>query len=236
MRDDRKTIETAVTRRGITRLCHFSPSRNLAHMLHDPRGLLASGHLRADERVVFNPTDDARIDGYLDYVCCSIQYPNAWYFRRARENEPLFRDWVVLLLHPRHLWAHGTKFCPRNAAAGGGAFVREGAAGFQALFDQTVQGRDTYTRGPRHPDFLPTDQQAEVLVLDSVERNDLIGIAVRDEAQARREAAALRLQDMESPPFLIAPAFYQPERLNQLLRSGTIPPEEVFLAGSDGER
>ncbi len=236
MSDGASIIKANARRRGITRLCHFTPSRNLAHILHDPRGLLASEHLRADERAVFNPTDDSRIDGHLDYVCCSIQYPNAWYFRVARGKDVLFKDWVVLLLHPRHLWAGGAKFCRRNAAAAAGSLVREGAPAFDGLFDQTVQGRDTYTRGPRHPDFLPTDQQAEVLVPDNIERTDLIGIAVRDEAQAKRETAALRLQHMESPQFVIAPAFYHPERLNRALKSGTIPPERVFLGEFDDGR
>ena len=110
-------IRERARRRGITRLCHFTPSRNLAHIASDSNGLLASRHLQDDEAAIFNPTDKVRLDGYPGHVCCSIQYPNAWYFRKARDNERLFPDWVVLLIDVRYLWQAGTKFCPRNAAA-----------------------------------------------------------------------------------------------------------------------
>ena len=119
-------IRERANRRGVTRLCHFTPSRNLAHIASDTRGILASRHLKGDEAAIFNPTDKARLDGHTGHVCCSIQYPNAWYFRRARENERLFPDWVVLLIDARYLWQAGTKFCPRNAAAGHGRVVHEG--------------------------------------------------------------------------------------------------------------
>ena len=155
-------IRERANRRGITRLCHFTPSRNLAHIASDSSGLLASRHLQDDEAAIFNPTDRLRLDGYPGHVCCSIQYPNAWYFRKARENERLFPDWVVLLIDVRYLWQAGTKFCPRNAAAEHGRLVQEGVKAFDALFADVVEGVDVYRRGPRHPDFLPTDEQAEV--------------------------------------------------------------------------
>ena len=87
------SIQNRAVQRRITRLCHLTPSRNLGHIAVDPRGILALQHLEKDEKSVFNPTDLARLDGYLDHVCCSIQYPNAWYFRKARNKEQLFPDW-----------------------------------------------------------------------------------------------------------------------------------------------
>ena len=233
---DARTIQALAKRRGITRVCHFTPSRNLAHIALDPRGVLASAHLQDDERSVFNPTDHKRFDGHTEYVCCSIQYPNAWFFRTARANECMFLDWVVLLVHARCLWKPGTKFCPRNAAAEHGALVREGLAAFDSLFEQTVEGRQTYTRTPRQPNFLPTDQQAEVLVPDRIERNEVLGIAVRSEAQARRELSRLGILEGKPPPLVIAPAFYEPARLSSLLHAGTIPEERAFHEGSDHVR
>ncbi len=165
------SIRSSVTRRGITRLCHFTPSQNLAHIAEDPKGILASQHLENDEKAVFNPTDSNRWDSHPNHVCCSIQYPNAWYFRTARSKESLFPDWVILLIEAHYLWHVGTKFCPRNAAAGGGRSIREGAEAFEALFAGTVEGSRTLRRGPSHPAFLPTDEQAEVLVPDKVEKN-----------------------------------------------------------------
>ena len=105
------TIKTEAERRGITRLCHFTPSRNLAHIASDPKGILASRHLLDDEKIVFNPTDRERLDGHKGHVCCSIQYPNAWYFRTARGKEVLFRDWGRVL----HQWAAIFGICTRSS-------------------------------------------------------------------------------------------------------------------------
>ena len=220
--------------RSITRLCHFTPSRNLAHILQNRKGVLATARLSEDEAAILNPTDEDRFDGHLNHVCCSIQYPNAWYFKAARGREVLFKDWVVLFLNPRHLWARGTKFCQRNAATQRGALVREGYEAFSSLFDQTVRGKSAFSRGPQHPDFLPTDLQAEVLVRDNIERADLLGIAVNDKAQAKREALALRLSHAELPRTVIAPSFYEPGVLSQQLKGGIIPVETEF-DGSSGD-
>ena len=222
------TIKTEAERRGITRLCHFTPSRNLAHIASDPKGILASRHLLDDEKIVFNPTDRERLDGHKGHVCCSIQYPNAWYFRTARGKEVLFRDWVVIFINGRYLWHLHTKFCPRNAAAGFGRSVHEGAPAFQALFEHSVVGSRTYTRGPHHPTFLPTDEQAEVLIPDVVGHEDIIGFAVEDEAQAKREVARLKILGRNPPRVFVVPEFYSPRRLSYLLRAGEKPAEPEF--------
>ena len=225
-------IEDDAGRRGITRLCHFTPSRNLAHIANDPRGILSTHHLEEDDRSVLNPTDARRLDGFPDHVCCSVQYPNAWYFRTARGQQRLFPDWVVLLIRSHYLWHPGTKFCPRNAAARHGRLVGEGVAAFEALFADTVDaaGR-SYIRGPHHPHFLPTDEQAEVLVPDRIEREDVTGIGVRDDAQGRREGSRLHLMGLRHPPIVIVPEFFDPGALSRQLRVGRIPVEREHRGG-----
>lgn len=219
------SIRASAARRGITRLCHFTPSRNLGHIAEDLQGVLATQHLADDEKAVLNQTDLSRLDGHPDHVCCSIQYPNAWYFRTARSHERLFVDWVVLLIDSHYLWRTGTKFCPRNASARQGRLVAEGAAAFEALFADVVEGVHTYRRGPSHPAFLPTDEQAEVLIPDRVRQQDIVGIAVFDDAQARREKSRLVLLNRRPPPMVVVPEFYDPGVLSRQLRAGRIPPE-----------
>ena len=226
-----RDIEARAKRRGITRLCHFTPSRNLAHIASDPRGILASRHLEEDEAAILNATDKVRLDGYPDHVCCSIQYPNAWYFKRARENERLFADWVVLLIEARYLWQAGTLFCPRNAAAEQGRLVRDGVAAFDALFADVVEGYGTYRRGPRHPDFLPTDEQAEVLIPDRIGHGGVRGIVVRDAEQAARERSRLDLLGLAVPRIVIASRFFEPRALSRELRSGRRPDEKYYREG-----
>ena len=230
-------IADGAARRGITRLCHFTPSRNLAHIANDHRGILSSRHLQEDERSILNPTDTRRLDGLPDHVCCSIQYPNAWYFRTARSKERLFLEWVVLLVRPHYLWHPGTKFCPRNAAAQHGRLVEEGVEAFDALFADSVEGTGrVYQRGPNHPDFLPTDEQAEVLVPDGIEREDVVGIGVLDDAQAAREASRLRIMGRSHPPFVVVPEFFNPDALSRQLRAGRIPAERKHQGGIAGAR
>ena len=121
-----RRIRQACRRRGISRLCHFTPTRNLVHIVTGSGGLLSTQRLNENERSAFNPTDLQRLDGFPDHVCCSIQYPNPWYFDAARRRERLFPDWVVLLIDPRCIWQDGTKFSVGNAATGMGGSVREG--------------------------------------------------------------------------------------------------------------
>lgn len=231
------TIRKSATERGITRLCHFTPSRNLVHIATDPRGVLASTHLTEGDRSVFNPTDEARHDGYRDHVCCSVQYPNAWYFRKARAKDLIFRDWVVLLFKPRYLWMKGTKFCPRNAAANSGSDVCEGLDTFESLFAPAVRGAYgmTFRRMASHPIWFPTDDQAEVLIPDRVVREDVIGIAVIDDSQAKREIARMEQLRKHVPRIVVAPLFFDPGLLSRTLRSGVVPPEREFYPGDNNE-
>lgn len=226
-------IQANVSARGISRLCHFTPSRNLVHIATDPKGILASAHLLDDEKAVFNATDMQRFDGFPDHVCCSVQYPNAWYFRKARGGEYLFTDWVVLFLKPDALWSKGTKFSARNAAAGYGSGVAEGEQAFDSMFALSVTGAygQTFTRKATHPRWLTTDQQAEVLIPDSVAREDIMGIAVASESQAKREYARLTQLQEYVPPIVIAPDFFNPNMLNSRLQSGTAPSETAFRLG-----
>ena len=228
-------IRTSALRRGITRLCHFTPSRNLVHIVTDPHGVLATAHLTSDEKAVFNPTDRQRFDSHEDHVCCSIQYPNAWYFKKARAKERLFNDWVVLFIGPHHLWMPGTKFCPRNAAAGRGYGVREGEDAFDSLFAPSVPGayERVFKRQPNRPAFLTTDEQAEVLIPDRVARQDILGFGVADEPQAKREIARLQMLNERVPPVTIARGFFNQHRQSAAFKSGELPKEHIYYGGDD---
>src|SRR2546425_5310110 len=170
------SIKKEVLRRGITRLCHFAPSRNLAHIASGNEGILATKHLEEDERRVFTKTDLARLDGHKGYICCSIEYPNSWYFDKARLKDSLFKDWVVLFINPKYLWLPGARFCPRNAAANYGKDISEGEKGFFALFARSISGAggQTFTRSPTRLDCCPTDDQAEILIPDRIVKSDIL--------------------------------------------------------------
>jgi hypothetical protein len=229
------SIEAEVQRRGITRLCHFTPSRNLAQILTGNMGILATKKLKDDERSVYTPTDLERLDGFPDHISCTIEYPNAWYFEKARAREILFKDWVILLINPKYLWCKGTKFCPRNAAAGFGTAVQEGEPAFRQMFAERTVGAygKSFVRTAQRPDSCPTDEQAEVLVPDTISMGDIIGVVVQSEGQARDELVRIKLLNVpkgvqDSLGFVVAPILFDKYELSSSLKAGRRPQERPF--------
>lgn len=211
-------------RRSITRLCHFTPSRNLAHIASGEEGILATQNLKESERSIFTPTDLKRLDAHEGYISCSIEYPNVWYFDKARARETLFKDWVILFINPRYLWLPGTRFCPRNAAASYGRSVLEGEQGFLALFADSIGGAGgkIFRRSATHLSCCPTDDQAEVLIPDQIAKEDILAIGVKAETQAKREATRFALMNVQADSFrfIIAPDLFEKQTMSKLIRSG----------------
>ena len=228
------TIQGAVAQRGITRLCHFTASRSLGHIMTDPQGILATKHLQDDSKKVLNPSDPLRLDNHPDHVCCTIEYPNAFFFRTARSRAPTyFPDWAVLFIKPHHLWASGTLFFSINAATAGSK-GREGFDGFNGMFAQSVTGKRTRSRTNNQPEFLPTDIQAEVLIPDRIAREDLLGIGVADESQARREIASLKLLNVPIPRIWVSEALFGQKQILEMLNSGNRPDEQEYTGEHNG--
>jgi hypothetical protein len=86
-----------------------------------------------------------------------------------------------------------------------------------------------------HPIWFPTDDQAEVLIPDRVVREDVIGIAVIDDSQAKREIARMEQLRKHVPRIVVAPLFFDPGLLSRTLRSGVVPPEREFYPGDNNE-
>lgn len=228
-----ETIKQEVESRGITRLCHFTPSRNLVHILTGTTGILATKKLQKDERSVFTSTDLKRLDGHEACICCSIEYPNAWYFDKAKSKDELFKDWVVLFINPKYLWLPGTRFCRRNAASSSGKSVAEGEQAFFSVFAQSVSGAggQNFTRSNTHLACCPTDNQAEVLIPDQIGTADILAIVVPTETQAKNEAARLSILGVPGDRFnfVIAPTLFDKQSLSNSIRSGKRPIETHWI-------
>jgi hypothetical protein len=228
----RSAIETIVDARGITRLCHFTPSRNLSHILDHRTGILPTRLLQSETRKIYNPTDLKRLDDHPHHVSCSIEYPNAWYLDRTRSAELLFPDWVVIFIKPALISRVGTLFSPRNAAAQGGALLAAGAAKLETLFAPRVSGAyaKIRSRGPTHLPCCPTDDQAEVMVPDRIELGDILGVAVKSAEQALAESMRVEICGLDPPefPFVIAPVLFNKYALSEAIRSGRRPTETVW--------
>lgn len=223
------SIKLEAERRGITRLCHFTPSRNLVHILTGTTGILATKNLQENERSIFTQTDLKQLDGHEGYICCSVEYPNAWYFDKVQAKDILFKDWVILFINAQYLWLPGTRFSPRNAASGYGSSIAVGEEAFLAMFADSISGAygKTFTRSDTHLSCCPTDDQAEVLIPDQIVMADLVAITVPNEAQVKREAARLRLLNIPEDrlKFVIAPDLFDKYTLSKSIRSGRRPRE-----------
>lgn len=220
-------IQQECIRRNITRLCHFTQSRNLAHILGDYSGILSRSSLESGG-FPHNPTDPNRWDGCENLICCTIEFPNVYYFDRVRDQDHLFKDWVVLLIKPDLLWGEGTKFCPCNAATAGGAYIDEGYEAFRLLFVNESTGR-FIKRSHKHLPCMPTDIQAEVLVPDPIDLNDIIGFVVEDDEQAKRELCRAKIQRISiDKKILIVPDFYRKSNLAGAIQNGRRVAERIF--------
>lgn len=226
--------------RGISRLCHFTPSRNFGHIVGTGSGILSTKTLKEDERAVYNQTDLERLDSQPGHICCSIEFPNAWYLDRARGKDRIFKDWLVLLLSPQLMLRPGTLFSPRNAAAGMGEHLKPGLDGFLRMFAPEIVGayNKTFRRRASHLPAAPTDQQAEVLIPDQIAREEILGIAVASEEQGRNEVLRLKLMGSSTDglQIVIAPTLFDKNALSGAICSGCRPKEVIFEPGdTDGK-
>jgi hypothetical protein len=210
MSTDFQRIRADVERRNISRLCHFTPSRKLAHILAETHAILPTADLQRDHLDLLDVTDQRRLDGHLDHVCCSLEYPNVWYFDRVRDSHPNFEGWVILAIHPKMIWERQALFCPRNAAASNGALLRSGWHGWQALFAESTPGAGrVYRRTPQYPAACPTDCQAEVLIPGPIPLANIIAIIVPSQQALDQEWARLRALDLEiTLEWRIAPSLF----------------------------
>ncbi len=228
-------LRVEAEQRGITRLCHFTPARNLPHILQSPDGILSRRALRL-ARKAFTPTDEQRLDCHDDHISCSIEYPNAWYFRRARDGDEPFTDWVILLLAPHHIWAPNTLFSPRNAAANHGSLLRPGLGGFASMYVPAVTGAGgrAYTRSPKMLPCCTTDQQAEVMVERQIPKSDILAVVVATPERAWDDAQRLRCLGILSTVvrWVVAPELFDPQLLHLAISTGRRPIEETWRPGA----
>ncbi len=208
--------------RGVTRLCHFTKFQSLTHIAPSADGILASGSIRQDTK---NVVDKARYDGELDYVCCSVQYPNSWFMKKAMQDntDKIFRDWVVLYVNLSILEHKNAKFCPCNASRSSGYYIEDNMDDVESIFAASIP-TFIYPRTSRMLPCCPTDGQAEILIKDNIPREYIIGIAVGNEDVAKRVYAMLEMFDVEHTPIYIAPDVMTPN-WSSMIKNGCRPIE-----------
>ena len=167
-------IMDEVSRRGITRLCHFTHLSSFRQIV-DHKAVLSTQVL-VRKRLTAAVNDRQRLDGHLDYIPCSLTFPNLWVLDAYRERGHRTDEWVVLLLKKMLLWQPSAKFSPVNAATAFGAHVADGVEGLVSMFQPRPPSVNPIYRRPQHLKSCPTDNQAEVLVSKAILADEVIGV------------------------------------------------------------
>jgi len=189
----RPGIHALAAQLGIRHLVHFTRVKNLPSIMR--HGLLSVE--AADRRGIQKLANDPlRLDGHLDAVSLSIEFPNALMFYKYRQLHPDDR-WVVLLLKPEILWNHNCAFCTHNAAD---RRIRSrtwpelsAEPSFRSMFKEAPADsppRSTQGLGPADP----TDAQAEILVRGDIPPSMVVEMVFEhpDDMEAHSHITACR--------------------------------------------
>lgn len=185
------SVDAALAQLPFTRLAHFTPARNLYGILMDGN-IRSASDLATDAHGRFVATDRQRLDGQLAHVCCSFEFPNAYYQARAETKTHLinFPNWVCLMLDRNLVLRDGAMFCPCNSATAGGSFQEIGGQGLLNCWanPSIPAGRP---RSSRHNPACPTDVQAEALIPGPIPLSAVSAIVTPTAAVARELYAFL---------------------------------------------
>lgn len=225
------TVAEKITELRLTRVVHFTPAKNLHHIVAD--GQITSNKILAEYAPeYFDPTDPYRFDDHPDMTCVTFTYPNPFYFDIARKLPQFgrFPDWVCLLIKAEVLNRDGVLFCECNAANGGGAYLKPGVEGLEGCFADTTFG---YQRGLTHHPLAATDLQAEALVPGPIPLSDITAIVTPTGEAAGNGQARLRAGDLDPNQFtwLVSEKMFTKWSLTNAIQSGQSVLETLWTPG-----
>lgn len=218
-----------IASRGIHRLVHFSPRRNLIGIFQ-MGGLWARGrliayakeHEDADMMAYVTWNDAVRLDGRQDCINLSIERINLYLFNvfrrkfeeRFGDNEP----WCVIEIDPSVMLMPGVVFARANAASSSvkASGTAPGLTGLMALYADRVVTPKRYgtrvdERAPDLPLACPTSIQAEVMVPGTIPLSKVIGLVFANEDDMVQVKAMLRIQfpSTKLPPMRVNAAEFK---------------------------
>ena len=215
-----KQVKEDALQRGITKLCHFTRCSNLIGILKGNMGLLPISYMNSTG-LSYTPCDNSRWEGHPECVCCSIEFPNAFFFAKARERSP--DDWVVLLINPSYLWRASTLLSPCNASRGKGKYISKGPTAFRAMFADKSAGSEI-TRPDRQLVCAPTDIQAEALIAERIAVSDITGMVFQSQKDADRAIESFAANNISTNiPIYIEHMFYVTYPLLNNINRGISP-------------
>lgn len=212
----------------VTRLCHFTKMKDVTHIIDSQCGIMSVNRINKE---IKNPKDTERYDGELDYICCSIEYPNSWFMRSAknRDRDLIFDTWIVIYISLDILKYRDVKFSPCNAAKHHGKYIFSDVEKLETLYCHEVLHR---IRTPKMISGCPTDDQAEVLIKDNIPYRFIEGFAVADEVSGETLYSILATMNSRKLPIYLAPEILGTGWSN-MVRNGCRPTEKKLFADSE---
>ncbi len=176
--------------------------------------------------------DLLRLDGKKDFINCSIQYPNFWYYNKIKDNNPIFEDWCILYIDPLVITYDTTEFCSVNAATAHGAYIESGYDAFADMYSNKICVNGKYDRFRPKNKLLnvPTDDQAEVLVYKNIPRKYITGIAFKNEEIAKNKITQWEVMNFPKFNVYIAPDLFC-RAVSDKINGGDIPIEYPYEEG-----
>jgi ssDNA thymidine ADP-ribosyltransferase, DarT len=217
-----------------TRLIHFTPASNLWGIFTD--GMIRTAEDLAANADSYSPTDTSRVDDRRSHTCCSFEYPNLYYLRKAKARTALlnYPDWVGLILNRGLVARPGTLFAGCNAARASGAHLAEGG---QALLDcwSDPSIPEGYRRSLTHHAGVPTDLQTEVLIPGSIDLAEVTAIVAPTAAQVQTLVGFLSSVGLnpERVQWRYSPALFDIRVLPSSIQNGREIPETIWGAPKD---
>lgn len=176
-------IKDELRTRRITELVHFTNMDNLESIFIN-FGIYSIKKLR-DENIKYLNNDTKRLDGLYEYICCSITNVNHYYFHKYLETSK-FYDFCIIKINPRIIYKEETLYSVTSVEKESNnhelRYTGKTYNDFCMLFQNNINIDGNYKkRPPNIADNITTDDQAEVLIHDSIHYYDIKEIVVKDE-------------------------------------------------------
>ena len=185
---DDSAISQDARNRGVSRLCHFTKVSSLESIMTG--GLKSQTQLRESglSRVINDEGMQYR-EGHLDWIRCTVEYPNLWNLDSYISNQSSETgEWIILLLDPTLLARPNTRFANHNAGTGNGNRILDGVDGFRAMYEAQIPlpNAGPQRRGSNHLPSCPTSLQAEVLIQNTIHWDQVLAAVVPDQQSERQ--------------------------------------------------
>jgi hypothetical protein len=175
----KKNIKDAAKKIEVPYLLHFTHISNLEGIFEE--GINSRDVVdQSDDEIMIN--DEDRYDGRTNTISLSIAHPNDVMFMKYHQKS--FGNWAVIVLKRSVLWELDCLFFKHNAADASVSGMSNGELStiesFHSMYDEFdhLDSREEQCL----EDFDPTDKQAEVMVLDHIPRDYILGVVVSNRA------------------------------------------------------